>query len=100
MTNGLKRSAMFIMPYKTGKKRKAQVRKEGLGQEKIFDTKKKAIEWETEMRKKPAEEWVEKKEAVCLAEWTENAVFQKHILKEYIQLLSWIIFPPQSTSAR
>lgn len=61
----------IAMPYKTGKKWKAQVRKEGLRKEKLFDTKKEAIDWETEMRKKSADEWVEKKEAFCLAEWAE-----------------------------
>ncbi|MFP4668213.1 MAG: tyrosine-type recombinase/integrase [Desulfobacterales bacterium] len=60
------------MPYKSGKKWKAQVRKEGLRQEKTFDTKKEAIDWETKMRKKPADEWVEKTDTVCLADWAQQ----------------------------
>ncbi|MFP4572916.1 MAG: tyrosine-type recombinase/integrase [Desulfobacterales bacterium] len=60
------------MPYKSGKKWKAQVRKEGLRQEKTFDTKKEAIDWETKMRKKPADEWVEKTNTVCLNDWAQQ----------------------------
>ena len=63
------------MPYKIGQKWKAQVRKK-IGEtehrkEKSFDSKKEALEWEAEMRRKPVEEWKGKTDTVCLADWAQ-----------------------------
>lgn len=63
------------MPYRIGQKWKAQVRKK-IGEtehrkEKSFASKKEALEWEAEMRRKPVEEWKAKTDTVCLADWAQ-----------------------------
>ena len=61
------------MPYKRGMKWYAQVRKDGLKREKIFLTKKEAVDWEAEMRRKPVSEWLEKTdEGKCCTLFTES----------------------------
>ena len=59
------------MPYQKGQKWKAQVRKDGKQKDKTFNTKKEALAWEAEMRRKPVEEWEEKTDTVCLLDWAE-----------------------------
>ena len=59
------------MPYKRGMKWYAQVRKDGLKREKIFLTKKEAVDWEAEMRRKPVSEWLERTDTTCLADWAQ-----------------------------
>lgn len=59
------------MPYKIGNKWKAQVRRDGRRKEKSFNTKKEAIDWEAEMRKMTAEDWLEKTGTVCLGDWAQ-----------------------------
>ena len=49
----------------------AQVRKDGLKREKIFLTKKEAVDWEAEMRRKPVSEWLERTDTTCLADWAQ-----------------------------
>ncbi len=56
------------MPYKVGNRWKAQVRRDGRRKEKTFNTKKEAIDWEAEMRKMSAEDWLEKTGTVCLGD--------------------------------
>ena len=60
------------MPYKRGQQWIAQVRKEGKRLNKVFPTKKEAIEWETKMRRKPAEDWVEKTATTSLGDWAQK----------------------------
>jgi len=60
------------MPYKRGMKWYAQVRKDGLKREKIFLTKKEAVDWEAEMRRKPVSEWLERTDTTCLADWAQR----------------------------
>ena len=60
------------MPYKRGQQWIAQVRKEGKRQNKVFPTKKEAIEWETRMQRKPAEDWVEKIATISLGDWAQK----------------------------
>jgi len=57
------------MPYKTGTRWKAQVRLNREKKEKRFRTKKEAIEWELEMRKKIENGWPEKIDTACLGDW-------------------------------
>jgi len=66
------------MPYpmKNGKY-KAQVRKttedgQKHQKDKTFLTKKEALNWEAEMRKKPVSEWNGKTDMVCLVDWAET----------------------------
>ena len=60
------------MPYKRGQKWYAQIRKEGTKLERVFQTKKEAMDWEAEMRKKPASEWSGKTDMVCLNDWAQK----------------------------
>jgi len=57
------------MPYRRGRKWVAQVRKQGMRKEKVFSTKKEAIEWETQQRKLTPEDWQKKTNTVCLLDW-------------------------------
>jgi integrase len=59
------------MPYKRNHKWYAQVRKEGLKRERVFQTKKKAVDWEAEMRRKPVSEWFEKTDITCIDDWVQ-----------------------------
>ena len=57
------------MPYKRQEKWIGQVRKNGYRRERKFQTKKDALAWESEMRRKPAERWEEKTRTTCLVDW-------------------------------
>jgi len=59
------------MPYKRGQQWIAQVRKEGKRLNKVFLTKKEALDWETKTRRKPAEEWNKKTVTICLYDWAQ-----------------------------
>ena len=59
------------MPYKRGDKWMGQVRKDGKRREKVFLTKKEALRWEAEMRRKPVEVWNKKTVTVCLGDWAQ-----------------------------
>ena len=59
------------MPYKIGQKWKAQVRKNGNRRDKVFLTRKEALAWEAEMRRKPVDAWNEKTDMDCLGDWAE-----------------------------
>jgi len=59
------------MPYKRNHKWYAQVRKEGQKCERVFLTKKEAVDWEVEMRKKPVSEWSGRTDTVCLNDWAQ-----------------------------
>ena len=59
------------MPYKKGQKYVAQVRKNGKRREKVFLTRKDALEWEAGMRRKPVDDWNEKTDMDCLGDWAE-----------------------------
>jgi integrase len=48
------------------------VRKKGKRKEKLFKTKKEAVAWEAEMKRKPVEEWEEKTDTVCLIDWADD----------------------------
>ncbi|WP_054033657.1 tyrosine-type recombinase/integrase [Desulfatitalea tepidiphila] len=60
------------MPYKRNHKWYAQVRKEGQKCERVFLTKKEAVDWEVEMRKKPVSEWSGRTDTVCLNDWAQK----------------------------
>lgn len=60
------------MPYKRGQKWIAQVRKSGMKREKVFQTRKEALNWETKMRRKPVSDWKKKIDTVCLGDWAEK----------------------------
>ena len=49
----------------------AQVRKDGNRIEKVFRTKKEALLWEAQMRRKPVSEWELKTATVCLIVWAQ-----------------------------
>ena len=59
------------MPYKRGEKWVAQVRKEGIRKEKIFLTKKEALEWEAETKKISTDNWNKKIGTVFLGDWAQ-----------------------------
>lgn len=59
------------MPYKRGQKWYAQVRKDGIKKERVFPTKKQAMDWEAEMRRKPASDWGKPIDMVCLGDWAQ-----------------------------
>jgi integrase len=59
------------MPYKRGEKWVAQVRKEGERKEKVFLTKKEALEWEVETKKKSPDAWNKKTDTICLGDWAQ-----------------------------
>jgi integrase len=74
------------MPYKRGQKWYAQVRKDGIKKERVFQTKKEAVDWEAEMRRKPVSEWLKRTDTVCLADWAQQYLdFSKtsHSIKVY-----------------
>ena len=60
------------MPYKRNHKWYAQVRKEGQKRESVFLTKKEAVEWEADMRRKPLSEWFEKTDTTCIDDWVQS----------------------------
>ena len=60
------------MPYKRNHKWYAQVRKEGCKKERVFPTKKEAVDWEAEMRRKPVSEWLEMIDITCLNDWAQT----------------------------
>jgi integrase len=60
------------MPYQKGSIWVAQVRKGGMRQEKIFQTKKEAQEWEVQQRKLPADKWEKETSTTCLHEWASE----------------------------
>ncbi len=60
------------MPYKRNHKWYAQVRKEGLKRERVFPTKKEAVDWEAEMRRKPLSEWSRETDTVSLNDWAQK----------------------------
>lgn len=59
------------MPYKRNHKWYAQVRKEGQKRERVFPTKKEAVDWEAEMRRKPFSEWSERTDTTCIDDWVQ-----------------------------
>lgn len=59
------------MPYKRGQQWIAQVRKDGQRLNKVFQTKKEAKDWESEMKRKPINEWSGKTDIACLIDWAE-----------------------------
>jgi integrase len=59
------------MPYKRGQQWIAQVRKEGQRQNRVFQTKKEAKDWEAEMKRKPVSEWNGMTDTVSLIDWAE-----------------------------
>jgi integrase len=59
------------MPYKRNHKWYAQVRKEGQKRERVFPTKKEAVDWEAMMRRNPVEDWNMRTDTVCLADWAQ-----------------------------
>ena len=59
------------MPYKRGEKWVAQVRKEGIRKEKIFLTKKEALEWEAETKKTSTDTWNKRTDTVFLGDWAQ-----------------------------
>lgn len=59
------------MPYKRNHKWYAQVRKEGQKREKVFQTKKEAVDWEADMRRKPISDWFKKTDMVCIGDWAQ-----------------------------
>ena len=59
------------MPYKKGQKWIAQVRKDGERQNKVFHTKKEAMDWEVKMRRKPVSDWPRKTDTVCIDDWAQ-----------------------------
>lgn len=60
------------MPYKRNHKWYAQVRKEGQKRERVFLTKKEAVDWEADMRRKPLGEWFEKTDITCIDDWVQR----------------------------
>ncbi|MBW2120129.1 MAG: site-specific integrase [Deltaproteobacteria bacterium] len=62
------------MPYKNkdGTKWIAQVRKDGERQNKVFHTKKDAMDWEAKMRRKPVSDWLKKTDMVCIGDWSQR----------------------------
>lgn len=79
------------MPYKRGQKWMAQVRKNGVRHQKVFLTKKEAKDWESEMRRKPFEEWNEKTDTACLGDWAQaylDAVKVTYTVKTYKEKVS------------
>jgi len=62
------------MPYKNkdGTKWIAQVRKDGERQNKVFHTKKDAMDWEAKMRRKPVSDWPKKTDMVCIGDWSQR----------------------------
>lgn len=72
------------MPYKRKNKWVAQVRKNGMKKEKIFQTKKDAIAWESDMRKNSSGNW--EKNTICCAEWAKEYLDfcrRKFVIKTY-----------------
>ena len=59
------------MPYKRNHKWYAQVRKEGQKRERVFLTKKEAVDWEADLRRKPLSEWLEKTDITCIDDWVQ-----------------------------
>lgn len=59
------------MPYKRGEKWVAQVRKEGIRKEKIFLTKKEALEWEAETKKTSTDSWNKRTDTASLGDWAQ-----------------------------
>jgi integrase len=59
------------MPYKRGMKHIGQTRRNGKKKEKVFLTRKEALNWESEMRQKPENEWNGMTNTVCLADWAQ-----------------------------
>jgi integrase len=60
------------MPYKRNQKWYAQVRKEGQKRESVFLTKKEAVDWEADMRRKPLSEWLKKTDTACIDDWVQS----------------------------
>jgi hypothetical protein len=60
------------MPYKRGQNWVAQVRKDGKRKERVFQTKKEALAWESGMKRKSVEDWNEKTNTVCLGDWIQK----------------------------
>jgi integrase len=74
------------MPYPKGKKWIAQVRKDGERRNKVFLTKKEAIDWEAKMRRKPVGEWNGMTPTTSLGDWAVkylNAAKAKFSNKTY-----------------
>ena len=70
------------MPYKRGEKWVAQVRKEGKRKEKVFTTKKEALAWESETRRKPADAWNERTDTVSLGDWAQ--AYMDHVESMFV----------------
>jgi integrase len=60
------------MPYKRDHKWYAQVRKDCKKREKVFQTKKEAVDWEVKMRRKPVSEWFKKTNTICIDDWIQS----------------------------
>ena len=60
------------MPYKRGQNWVAQVRKDGKRKERVFQTKKEALAWESGIKRKSVEDWNEKTNTVCLGDWIQK----------------------------
>ena len=60
------------MPYKRGKKYIGQTRRNGQKKEKVFNTRKEALAWEAEMRRKSDEDWFGKTDTICLGDWAKQ----------------------------
>lgn len=60
------------MPYKKGTKWVGQVRKNQKRKEAIFKTRTEALDWETDQRKLPAENWSKKTDMICLFDWADQ----------------------------
>jgi integrase len=60
------------MPYKRKDKWVAQARKEGKRREKVFYTKKEALAWEAQMRRKPVDDWKETTDTTSLGDWAQR----------------------------
>jgi integrase len=59
------------MPYKRGMKYIGQIRRNRQKREKVFQTRKEALDWEAKMRQKPENEWNGKTNTACLADWAQ-----------------------------
>jgi integrase len=60
------------MPYKRGTTWVAQVRRNCKRREKLFSSKKEALQWEAEQKRSPDQNWQKKTDMVCLLDWANE----------------------------